>query len=417
MAHIHLSWELGGGLGHAGRLKMLAQALLQRGHQVSMSLRDLVHTHSVLADLDVPKFQAPLWQMKAVGLPPTQGNLAEILFLCGYLDPVALGGLALGWRALLRQLQPDLLVADYAPTAILAARSMGLRSASIGNGFYSPPPGRPLPPLRDWEAIPPARLLASEQHMLRTANAVLAALAAPAGSEAGGSAEGGAEPGPAPAPFRFGADLLLGDLPLLCTWPELDHYERPAAQAAHWFGPNFLPQAGAAPHWPAGDGPRVFAYLKAAHAEHGALLQALVEQGCRVLCYLPEVAGGAAPPVSSPLLHYASAPVSLELALREAQLCVCHAGEGTLAQALLAGVPLLMLPMQAEQFLAARRVARTGAGYNAALLQQPDWPALVRRVLDGPAYRKAAQAFAARHQGFSQQRLNQELVALLERQL
>jgi UDP:flavonoid glycosyltransferase YjiC (YdhE family) len=36
--------------------------------------------------------------------------------------------------------------------------------------------------------------------------------------------------------------------------------------------------------------------------------------------------------------------VSLPQALAQADLCVCHAGEATLAQSLLAGVPLLMLP-------------------------------------------------------------------------
>jgi nucleoside-diphosphate-sugar epimerase len=85
MSHIHLCWELGGGLGHAGRLKMLAQALLARGHRVTMSLRDLMHTHAVLADLDVPKLQAPVWLHKAEGLPPS-ASLAEIAFHCGYLQ-------------------------------------------------------------------------------------------------------------------------------------------------------------------------------------------------------------------------------------------------------------------------------------------------------------------------------------------
>jgi UDP:flavonoid glycosyltransferase YjiC (YdhE family) len=64
---------------------------------------------------------------------------------------------------------------------------------------------------------------------------------------------------------------------------------------------------------------------------------------------------------------YADAPVSLPQALAEGDLCVCHAGEATLAQSLLAGVPLLMLPSHTEQFLNARRVAMSGAGYNAAL--------------------------------------------------
>ncbi len=397
MAHIHLAWELGGGLGHAGRLKMLALELLARGHRVSMSLRDLVHTQNVLAELDLPKFQAPLWLHQTMGLPPTQGNLAEILFQCGYLEANALNGMVAGWRTLFQQLQPDFLVADYAPGAILAARTLGLRSASVGLGFYSPPPHTALPPLRDWEAIPEARLRGAEAHLLTTVNAVLARYGAPA--------------------WQHAASVLLGDVPLLCTWPELDHYRRDGADT-RWHGPSFLPQAGVAPHWPAGEGPKVFAYLKTGHPDHAAVLQALVAEGCPVLCYLPEVASGRPPPVSSPLLHYASAPVSLAAAYREAALCVCHGGEATLVQALLAGVPVLLLPMQTEQFLISRQIQQVGAGVNAAMQSRPqDWRKLVRQMLDEDRHRHAAQAFAEQYKHFSPQAQVRELADVFEANL
>ena len=397
MAHIHLCWELGGGLGHAGRLKMLAQALLERGHRVSMSLRDLVQTHRVLADLDVPVYQAPVWLHQAMGVPPAQASLAEILFMCGYLDPGALRGMVRGWRTLFDQLRPELVVADYAPTAILAARSLGLPSASVGIGFYSPPPGRALPPLRDWEAIPAARLQGAEARLLQTANTILEEHRAP--------------------PLQWGAELLLGDQQLLCTWPELDHYGR-QPDGQRWLGPSFLPQTGEKPQWPAGEGPKVFAYLKSAHPDHEPLLKALVAEGCRVLCYLPEIAAGRPPPVTSPLLHYAKAPVSLQEAYREAALCICHAGEATLVQALLAGVPVLLLPMQAEQFLMSRQVDHTGAGLNAAMLARPvDWRRQLRRMLEEDGWRQAAQAFALRYQGFDQRQMALRLVDALEAQL
>ena len=389
MSHIHLCWELGGGLGHAGRLKMLAQALLARGHRVSMSLRDLMHTHAVLADLDVPKLQAPVWLHKTAGLPPP-ASLAEIAFHCGYLQASALRGMVAGWRDLYSVLQPDLVVADYAPTALLAARSMGLRSASVSSGFSSPPPGRALPA---FQTAPPERLAASEARMLASANEVLAGFGA--------------------QPFAQAADIFTGDLPLLCTWPELDPYERRGE--AEWRGPSFVAQGGLAPCWPEGEGRKVFAYLKASHAAHGAVLQALVEEGCRVLAYVPEAAAGGPPPLVSDNVVYADAPVSLVRALSEADLCVCHAGEATLAQSLLAGVPLLMLPAHTEQFLSARRVALSGAGYNAALLTPAsNWNAVVRALLDNQGYRAAAQAFAARHSGFNQQLMNEALAQQLE---
>ncbi|MBY0238082.1 MAG: hypothetical protein K2X55_02100 [Burkholderiaceae bacterium] len=172
MAHVHLCWELGGGMGHAGRLKLLAQGLLAAGHAVSLSLRDLTVTQSVLADLPAPLLQAPVWGHRTVGLPENRGNLAEIILEYGYLEPDGLAGLVQGWRALMTLTRADIVIGDYAPTAMLAARTLGVRSASVGIGFTLPPPRRALPCLRDWESIPPQRLAQAEAHVLAVANSV-----------------------------------------------------------------------------------------------------------------------------------------------------------------------------------------------------------------------------------------------------
>jgi UDP:flavonoid glycosyltransferase YjiC (YdhE family) len=376
MAHIHLAWEVGGGLGHAGRLKTLARVLLARGHRVSLSLRDLGQAHRVLADLPVPRFQAPVWLHRTEGMPPNQASLAEILLAAGYLEVPALAGLTAGWRHLFDALEPNLVVADYAPTALLAARTLRLPTSSVGIGFYSPPPDRALPCLRDWEDVAQQRLARAEAHLLNVANAVLETHGAPE--------------------LLHAARLLLGDAPLLCTWPELDHYGRAAADA-EWLGPVGMPLGASAPAWPPGTGPRVFAYLKHDYPAHAAVLAALADEGCRVLCYLPEVAAGRPAPVSSPRIAYSSQPVALEAALHGAALCVCHAGEGTMVQALLCGVPVLMLPMHLEQFLIARRVESWGGGINGARVKPGgDWRALVRQLLDDERWRGAAAAFAHR---------------------
>jgi UDP:flavonoid glycosyltransferase YjiC (YdhE family) len=397
MAHIHLAWELGGGLGHAARLRALAQVLLARDHQVSLSLRDLGHTRPVLAGLPVPVLQAPVWLHRTVGMPPNQASLAEILIPCGYLEASALDGLVAGWRSLLVAVGADLLVTDYAPTALLAARSMALPCASLGLGFYNPPLGQALPNLRPWEDIGERRLAAAELHVLQVANAVLRHYAA--------------------SPYARAAEILQGDSVLLTTWPELDHYQR-AADSVTWYGPLCLAQTGAAPVWPDGNGPKVFAYFKQEYQQQSGVLQALVEEGCRVLCYVPELSAGAAPPLQSPAIRYTQAPVSLPLAMAEAHLCVCHAGEATLVQALLAGVPLLLLPLQLEQFLVALRVESGGAGMNGARLPQPaDWRSAVRRLLGDGRYRTAAHAFANNYRSTHPHDLQGRLADQLEKLL
>ncbi len=397
MANFLVAWELGGGLGHAGRLKPLAAGLQARGHGVTMWLRDLVQTERLLADLPVPRLQAPVWLHRTVGVPEPQVSLAEILLGCGYLQADMLQPLVQGWLAALRLSRADTMLVDYAPSALVAARIAGVPAASVGMGFWLPPAAVPIPAFRDWQPIAPGRVARAEQQVLASINGVLR------------------QHGAAPLPALW--QLFGGDLPLLCSWPEIDHYGRLPGEAGEWLGPNFLPDGGQPPQWPAGGGaagdapagdgragagPRVFAYLKAGHPDHVACLQALVAAGCQVLCYLPELTSGLTPPVLSPRIHYASGPVDLSQAFAQADLVVCHAGQATVVQALLAGVPLLLLPMQAEQFLMARQVERTGAAINAAMRPRPaDFGAMLRQLLVQPSSRAAAAAFAQRHAGFS----------------
>jgi hypothetical protein len=396
MAHFFLCWELGGGLGHAGRLKSIALPLRARGHRVSFVLRDLVLPRRLLGGLGIDTMQAPFWLHRSAGLPPDQASLAEILLACGYLDASALAGLCDGWRGLFKLGRPDLVIADYAPTAILAARSLGLPSAAVGLGFTVPPAGEPLPPLRVWEAPQAARMRATEARLLDSANSVLAAHGA--------------------SPMKLGAELLLGDHALLCTWPELDHFGR--SGGGPWLGPNLSPPSDTAPEWPREGGRRVFAYLRRGVPESTEVLQALVRQGCRVLCYMPDVAGGAPAPVASPLVRYAPGPVSLPQALAECEFVVGHAGEGLVAQALLAGRPLLMLPHAAESFLMARRVAQLGAGINAMGEPRPrNWDAMLKALLEEQSYRAAAADFARRHADFSPRRQAEELADRFEAML
>jgi hypothetical protein len=397
MANYLLAWEFGEGLGHAGRLKPLAQALEHRGHHCTLMLRDLVQTHAVLHDTPWPRLQAPLWLYRTQGLPEPAVSLAEILLGQGYLNPEHLAAQIQGWLAAFKLARTDVVVGDYAPTALLAAHIAGIASAAIGIGFYMPPPSQPMPAFRDWEPIAPGRVAHAEAHALASVNAVLKIH------------------GKAPLPGL--APLYQGSQPLLCTWPELDHYGRvnlPSGQS--WHGPNFfLSKSGLTPAWPKAFGPKVFAYLKSGHPDHVAVLQALVARGCATVCYLPEVAAGKPPPVQAACLRYAMQPVNLTQVCAAADLVVCHAGEATLVQALLAGVPVLLLPMQAEQFLMARCVDQLGAGINAAQRARPTrFEPLLSELLNQQHIRQQAQAFAHRHADFDHATQVETLVDIFE---
>lgn len=393
MAHFHLCWELGDGYGHVGRMRQIAQALLARGHTASISLRDVVQPHALLSGLGIACHQSPVWMHRTEGMPKEQASMAEILLAQGYLTPESLSGLFEAWRAQIAAIQPDVVVADYAPTAALAARSLGIPSAAVGIGFYMPPAGKPMPTLLDWIAIPPGRLQVTEQRLVQNCNAMLARYAA--------------------APLQWGSQLLLGDVALLCSFHELDAYGRSEAEG-NWYGSAHM-EGGAAPQWPDGEGAKVFAYLRGAHPQSVRLLQALADEGCRTLCYYPDIAGGKPAPLDHPLIRYSAEPLDLSLTLADAAMCINYGGDATVSQALLAGVPMLLAPMHVEQYLRARAVERMGAGINLAALRQPlDYRGVLHQILHGPSYHAAAKSFARRYAGFEHARQGERMAQALE---
>lgn len=94
--------------------------------------------------------------------------------------------------------------------------------------------------------------------------------------------------------------------------------------------------------------------------------------------------------------------------LGEAALVVCHGGSGTAYGALAAGVPLVVVPVFADQFANAPKAARAGAGIQVRVsrdsregrppVSQEDAPRIcqaIETVLADGSYREAAQAVAA----------------------
>jgi MGT family glycosyltransferase len=78
--------------------------------------------------------------------------------------------------------------------------------------------------------------------------------------------------------------------------------------------------------------------------------------------------------------------------MREAAAMVGHGGAGSVLLALAAGVPMVLVPMFADQPVNARRVAELGAGL--ALENGADVQPAVHAVLDDPRYRQRARRIA-----------------------
>ncbi|MDO8933346.1 MAG: hypothetical protein Q7U97_13210 [Rhodocyclaceae bacterium] len=379
MAKIAYAWEFGAGLGHIGAFLPMARALRERGHEVSWIVAQVGPTARLLGNEGFAWLQAPTTPEQHREGPPL--TYADILLRYGYGSTADLIGLVVAWRELFRLTGCEIVMADHAPTALLAARTLGLPAVLFSSGFCVPPRRYPTPNMRPWLTLPPEKLLAPEQEALASINAVLTHFGRPPVAGVGEL-------------FAVAEDTLLG-------FPELDHYaERGAAR--YW---GNLPDAGvgAAPAWPAAAGKRLFAYLRKDCRHHEAALAALVALGQPTVIFFPDAPQATLERYAAPHIAYSRTPIDLARTAAEADAAITYASLATTTRFLLAGKPVMLLPFHLEQFLMARRVEAMGAG----LLADPEKPAddlpqKLQRVVFDPFFTANAAAFAAKYAAFPQ---------------
>jgi hypothetical protein len=391
VARITFAWELGGAYGHLGQLIPVARALVARGHQVNFVLRELLEAERLLGPHGFQWLQAPYWSGRVTGLPETLSH-AELLMRFGFLNPDALLGMCRAWRHQFELLAPDLVVFDYAPTALLASRGMGMARLNLATGFYVPPDARPLPPFRWWQTAPTARLMDSQQQVLGVVNQVLYTLGSPI--------------------VMSLLDVLNCEDALFTTLPALDHF--PNRQGAEFVGPIFSLGRGESMAWPGTGALRIFAYLKPEYSALEPILDALNKLDASVVVHIPGVAKRTMERYTNTHMRISPQPLDIEQARSSCDWAVLHSGVGSTSAMLLAGKPLLLLPMQLEQTMFARSVEATGAAVVLSEASAGQFPRLIKRALADTSHGAAARAFAARHADHDQALTIERVVARCE---
>ncbi|MCK9283100.1 MAG: hypothetical protein M0P39_02335 [Rhodocyclaceae bacterium] len=385
------AWEFGANFGHIGAFLPLGRALRDSGHQVHWTVAQTAPAARLLEREGFTWLQAPLATERPRSGPPL--TYADILLRFGYADADDLRGLVVAWRELMRLSGTRLVLTDHAPTAVLAARTLGLPVMLFSNGFTVPPRQRPLPNMRPWTALAEAQLLALEDAALASVNTVLAHF------------------GQAPLDALWKLFDVAEEA--LITYPELDHYEQ-RGPARYW---GSLPNAaiGAAPPWPDRPGKRLFAYLRPETPHVEAVLSALQALSQPTVVYLPGLSPEARQRWQSPHLVFVAEPVDIAAAARSADAAITYSSLATTTAVLLEGKPLLLLPSHLEQFLLARRVAAMGAG----IAVNPEQPAgdlrpALHTLLEQPAFTENARIFAAKYAAFGQDTVIANLVKRIE---
>lgn len=381
---ILFAWEMGKNYGHVTQIVDVARVLAARGAEIFIALQRPEAMHGFAEGLECRLLQAPYCPPG----PPKQGEQRIVplcypddLLPCGYDDPEKIAALVTCWQSLYELVWPDVLVAQAAPTALLAARGRGFKTAALGRSYDMPPLSSPMPPLRYWEDGDEDVVAEHEAYVLKNVNAALSSLNLPKLKK-----------------FR---DMLETDASFLCTLGELDHY--PARKNADYVGPFVKTDSGAKLDWNRGARKRILAYIRPGTASFAPAVNAMLRLPADhdVIVAAPGVAAETIEKSSKPNVRIVDGPVRLDRLMNGCDLAINHASAGICCALALAGVPMLMLPNHIEQMMFARAIGRAGLGRGlAGKPGEKDILQMIGHMLTQPQYGEKARALALKYRDF-----------------
>jgi UDP:flavonoid glycosyltransferase YjiC (YdhE family) len=278
------------------------------------------------------------------------------------------------WSEALRAVRPSVVVADYAPTALLAARAHGIPTVAVGAAFGLPPstldrfPDLLTPKQAALHEPAGRELPAAEDNMLDCVNTTLAPLGVPMLAR---------------LPEVYAADLSLPHG--VSAW---DPYT--SARGHPLVVPvDPLPPVQRRP------GSEIFIYFSTDELHEPAICDALLRLSWRACLVAP----GLAPELAdllreNPRLTVLPEPLSREEIVRRSRVILCAGQGGTLGLAALAGIPVLALPMQHEQLSNSLRAAENLSAVRALPKQKRSAEAILdmlNDVMNRPAIGAAAR--------------------------
>ena len=245
--------------------------------------------------------------------------------------------------------------------------------------------------MRYWDSYDEIRLLQEEDELLVRINAVLDTLHIPVMGHLG--------------------EMFDCDERFLLTFTELDHY--PQRESTRYLGMFPQPAYGAAPVWPKVPGPRVFAYLHP-WKTLPELFALLGEMECSALVYAPDLPEALRRQSASERVLFSDRPLDVSKAGGECDFAITNATLATTSALLILGKPVIMIPLNLEQVMVARRVESLGAGINIIRGEPAAMREALRLLLETGTHATAARAFAARYTGLDQQWQTRQMLQSIE---
>ena len=365
MPRILLANEFGAGRGHLVTLVRTGEACGD-GFQFDAALCQRRYD-SVLAPLRPSVFDGPCLGTSPDNAARRRGVAAatwgEFLGDLGFDKVARLRAIVAWWREVLVSRHIDLLIGEYAPLALLSARSLGIPAMACGQGYGLPPADMERFP--ELESPGTLRRLHDERQLLSNVNEVAAEVGL--------------------APLSGLPEVYRADLTLVQTLPLLDPYRS-------WRNTRYLPPRPDMELSDLGAGDEVFVYFSTTELETPGVVEALEMLPLPRRGYLPAASEAVRQRLSASGMVVERSPVPEADIVRRSRLFLNAGQHGSLCLGLLSGVPQVCVPQQREQLFSARRAEGTGAAIT-VMKDRADPRCLVRHVLD--AYGNTAMRQAA----------------------
>ncbi|MBW4646098.1 MAG: hypothetical protein KME23_24420 [Goleter apudmare HA4340-LM2] len=298
-----LAWEIGGGQGHLHLLAAIAQRLKFYEIECVFALQN-----PEIMGLNLPGkvLQAPLVNRRFLDDKNDDQSylFTDILYIFGFSTPLIFKFHLQAWQNLINLVKPSLIIADFAPTLVLAARGL-VPTVVVGNGFCIPPP------VADFPAIRP---LPVPTEAIRRQAEVLATVRRATGFDT-----------------SLG-QLLNGDRTFIFSIPELDPYKQ-ARNQAEYVGIHSAPFPQNLFH-PEG---KPWAYLDKTWHNYSLLVNTLKPE-----CIFDD----------------------LKIVLQGKSLAIHHAGFITSVACLLTGIPQMVFPKDLEKWHTAKALLNLGVAVS-----------------------------------------------------
>lgn len=365
MASVILCSELGRSSGHLAKLADYAVELEAQGYSVKLVCHDLQGAHQIPEFFDIAIFQAPVFRdvKNKSGLGETNYlNYSSILRSNGYAEPQTLAPLLRGWLHLQATLDADMVIADHAPTAILAAKLLKIPSILTGSGYSVPPLTSPMQTICPWKEPREADLLYEDQEVVQVVNDTIIEL------------------GFSEIRLKHAKDMFSDAAQWIFSIPEMDHYgPRDQPYVVRWT--NTTPRSN--PVWPRAHGDKLFVYLHADSFYLRPLLEQLQLSQQPALVVVPGVSSGLIERYHDTNITLQRELVNLKLTADQCNLFINNGEHDIVYELLSYGIPSTLLPSEPQQVMLAYQLAQKGYSFvGPATVDELDLPALLQRTRD-----------------------------------